>query len=250
MTNKWLSETMTNKWLRYSNATSSTAAAVRNPWFQVLFAVTVVQRVQPNSSLLQVLYQSAKYVLAGRCLYLTELVPVMLKEFLDYNAHIAQTSQVCATRFNLQERRQCLQFAARWHKCTVQSAYSLWQRRLLQVPPCPASQRFHLPTGAQMSILSQSIADRDGGLPIQYYQLLGVDKILSVARGKELMAAVGKYRFSAVEESQRDQARELVNDFKRMWHETNQLDFQAFPEHLSRFVDYMLEAMVKAWEID
>ena len=62
----------------------------------------------------------------------------------------AITSQVIATRANMDEWRQCLQFASQWHSTSLQGAYSLWQHQSLSVPPCPANQWVRVESGQPM----------------------------------------------------------------------------------------------------
>ena len=40
---------------------------------------------------------------------------------------IACTSQVCATRANAMEWRQCLDAISSWHKCSPQAAHAIWR---------------------------------------------------------------------------------------------------------------------------
>ena len=62
-------------------------------------------------------------------------------EDIQYNlGQCAITSQVCATRANMQEWRSCLQMAAQWHRCSLQGAYQLWQSCRIGVPSPPVHQ--------------------------------------------------------------------------------------------------------------
>jgi hypothetical protein len=72
----------------------------------------------------------------------------------------AITSQVCATRANMDEWRQCLQFASQWHNTSLQGAYSLWQHQSLSEPSCPANQWMRVESGQPM-LPSDAWAARD-----------------------------------------------------------------------------------------
>ena len=73
-----------------------------------------------------------------------------LNQIRKQSQNIAITSQVVATRANMDEWRQCLQFASKWHGTTLQGAYSLWQSRSLSVPAPPANQRMKVASGQPM----------------------------------------------------------------------------------------------------
>ena len=75
--------------------------------------------------------------------------------------HVATTSQVVATRSNILEWRSCLEFASKWHNCSLQCAYDLWQQSGHRCPPCPASQSFRLSAGVPLSPIDQWIAVQD-----------------------------------------------------------------------------------------
>jgi hypothetical protein len=62
----------------------------------------------------------------------------------------AITSQVVATRANMDEWRQCLQFASKWHQTSLQGAYCLWQNASLAVPAPPANQWMRVESGQPM----------------------------------------------------------------------------------------------------
>ena len=73
----------------------------------------------------------------------------------------AITSQVCATRANNDEWRQCLQFGSQWHGTSLQGAYSLWQHQSLSVPACPANQWKNVESGQPMLPSDAHWAARD-----------------------------------------------------------------------------------------
>ena len=73
-----------------------------------------------------------------------------LNQIRKQSQNIAITSQVVATRANMDERRQCLQFASKWHGTTLQGAYSLWLPSSLSVPSPPANQRMKVASGQPM----------------------------------------------------------------------------------------------------
>ena len=62
----------------------------------------------------------------------------------------AITSQAVATRANMDEWRQCLQFASQWHQTSLQGAYRLWQSQSLAVLAPPASQWMKVESGQPM----------------------------------------------------------------------------------------------------
>ena len=113
---------------------------------------------------------------------------------IDRNTRaVAKTSQVCATRANLMEWRSCLAFSAKWHQCSVQGAYLLWQKKQSSVPACPASQRMLLETGQPMSQLDQFLADSDW--PAIRLKVYEIDSYLSVAHENYLLMTVAKQKF-------------------------------------------------------
>jgi len=73
----------------------------------------------------------------------------------------AITSQVCATRANMDEWRQCLQFGSQWHKTTLQGAYLLWQSASLTVPAPPANQWMRVESGQPMQPSDAQEARKD-----------------------------------------------------------------------------------------
>jgi hypothetical protein len=73
----------------------------------------------------------------------------------------AITSQVIATRANMDEWRQCLQFGSQWHKTTLQGAYCLWQNASLTVPSPPANQWMRVESGQPMQPSDAQEARKD-----------------------------------------------------------------------------------------
>ena len=114
----------------------------------------------------------------------------------------SETSQVCATRMNVMEWRSCLQFAAQWHDCSLQSAYSMWQQSQLSIPACPASQWMKLQSGQPMGPSDQAVADFE--LSPQFREKLMVDG--------ELAEWHEKYQFhkGAVEQYNEEEVRVLM----------------------------------------
>jgi len=74
----------------------------------------------------------------------------LLNQIRKESKKIAITSQVVATRANMDEWRQCLQFASQWHQTTLQGAYLLWQSQSLSVPAPPANQWMKVASGQPM----------------------------------------------------------------------------------------------------
>ena len=110
-----------------------------------LQAVLVLQFVQFIGS-------SKKFFSDCKCFQLK------LKEQLD---KLTVTNQVTATRQNSQEWRSCLQFAAQWHGCKLQSVYALWQSSSLRSPPPPVSQKFRLQSGMPLSPIDQYLSNKE-----------------------------------------------------------------------------------------
>ena len=73
----------------------------------------------------------------------------------------AITSQVIATRANMDEWLQCLQFGSQWHKTTLQGAYLLWQSASLTVPAPPANQWMRVESGQPMQPSDAQEARKD-----------------------------------------------------------------------------------------
>ena len=102
-----------------------------------------------------------------------------LRCMTDQLGQLQITNQVMATRSNVAEWRQCLQFAAQWHGVRLQSAYSLWQSSSLRAPPCPAEQQFKLEEGMPLSPLDQYLANKEVNSHMQL--LMQYDYKLAVA---------------------------------------------------------------------
>ena len=69
--------------------------------------------------------------------------------------HIVITSQVCATRANIMEWRDCLRAVSKWHGCSYPSAYRLWQQGAGRVPTCPMNASTELTSGKPMSLFDE-----------------------------------------------------------------------------------------------
>jgi hypothetical protein len=117
-----------------------------------------------------------------------------LKSIASNMQAVALTSQVCATTANLIEWRSCLAFSAKWHKCSVQGAYVLWQKKRSGVPAWPASQRMQLETGQPLPQLDQFMADIEW--PEIRLQILQIDSGLSVAHENHLLMTMAQQQFS------------------------------------------------------
>ena len=60
---------------------------------------------------------------------------------------------------NVMEWRSCLGSISRWHQCSLQAAYALWQYSLVGVPSCPANQSdLDSSSGRGMHLLEEDFA--------------------------------------------------------------------------------------------
>ena len=121
----------------------------------------------------------------------------------------SETSQVCATRMNVMEWRSCLQFAAQWHDCSLQSAYSMWQQSQLSIPACPANQWMKLQSGQPMGPSDQAVADFE--LSPQFREKLTVDGELAEWHEK------CQFHQAAVEQFNEEEVRVLLEMEQLYW---------------------------------
>ena len=110
---------------------------------------------------------------------------------------VEQTNQVLASRSNLQEWRQFLETVSKWHNCTLQAAYSIWQHDLSGFPACPPNQWGLLPTGQPLAAVDQFKADLSVTQCIKDIQY--IDSRLSTIHEYELLRVSGKMSFSAAD---------------------------------------------------
>ncbi|MCP4243251.1 MAG: hypothetical protein GY772_22065 [bacterium] len=112
-------------------------------------------------------------------------------------AAVEQTNQVVATRANMDEWRQCLQFASKWHNCRLQGAYRLWQLGQLSPPAPPANQWRELEQGQPMHVQDQCMAEVD--VPEELQSLFDIDSKLTTVHEKHLMHVQSKRVYSEQE---------------------------------------------------
>ena len=84
-----------------------------------------------------------------------------LNSIRDEVGKTAITSQVVATRANINEWRQCLKFGSQWHHTSLQGAYMLWQSSSLTAPACPANQWMKVESGQPMMPSDAQLARKD-----------------------------------------------------------------------------------------
>ena len=84
-----------------------------------------------------------------------------LNSIRDEVGKTAITSQVVATRANINEWRQCLKFGSQWHNTSLQGAYMLWQSSSLTAPACPANQWMKVESGQPMMPSDAQLARKD-----------------------------------------------------------------------------------------
>jgi hypothetical protein len=154
---------------------------------------------------------------------------------------VANTSQVCATRANVMEWRNCLDFSSKWHKCSLQSAYMLWQKKQSTVPACPASQRMQLPTGQPMSQMDQFIADSEW--PVTKMQILEIDSCLSVAHENWLLMTVAKKQFSDAAQASILQWEAVYQQWCQTATATSGFDLKQFPTDVMKAVENHYSSM-------
>ena len=147
---------------------------------------------------------------------------------------VANTSKVCATRANLMEWRSCLAFSAKWHQCSVQGAYLLWQKKQSSVPACPASQRMLLETGQPLSQLDQYQADSDW--PAIRLKVYEIDSYLSVAHENFLLMTVAKQQFPEAVQAKIHKWETQYKQWSKVAEETDGLNLNQFMEQIKEAV--------------
>ena len=156
---------------------------------------------------------------------------------------VANTSQVCATRANLIEWRSCLAFSAKWHKCSVQGAYVVWQKKHSGVPACLASQRMQLETGQPLSQLDQFMADIDW--PAIRLKIFQIDSGLSVAHENHLLM-VAKQQLSPSIQGNILQWDKLYQKWCQIAIATNNFNIDQYPNDVNKAIKHHVH-MVE-WE--
>jgi hypothetical protein len=157
-----------------------------------------------------------------------------LKSIDKHMRAVGNTSQVCATRANLIEWRSCLAFTAKWHQCSLQGAYLLWQKGQSSVPACPASQVMLLETGQPMSQLDQFMADEEW--PALRLQVLEIDSGLSVAHENFLLMTVAKKQFPPATQLNISKWEAIYKQWCQTAAETSNFDLAQYPNEVKKAV--------------
>ena len=157
------------------------------------------------------------------------------KSISDNMWEVAVTSQTCATRANVMEWRNCLGFSAKWHHCSLQSAYMLWQKKQSTVPCCPANQSMQLETGQPMTQLDQFIANSEW--PLTRLQILEIDNCLSIAHENYLLMTVAKQKFADAKQADIWKWEEVYQQWCLIGSSTNGFDLKQFPEKVMQAVE-------------
>ena len=170
------------------------------------FVKWFIQFTEPMQSIIKsVLTVQATQLLWSTCAVLNSMRKNLVKTSI--------TSQVAATRSNMDEWRQCLQFGAQWHDCGLQSAYRLWQRGSLSVPSPPANQWMVTSTGQPMlpSDYWQATASEKGAVTELLIRQLSMESKLTV------------YHEQCCHH--RQQVKQLLGEFKQLAEDGEQLYF-------------------------
>jgi hypothetical protein len=157
------------------------------------------------------------------------------KSISDNMWEVAVTSQTCATRANVMEWRSCLGFSAKWHNCSLQSAYMLWQKKQSTVPCCPANQSMQLETGQPMTQLDQFIATSEW--PVTRLQILEIDNCLSIAHENYLLMTVAKKQFADAKQADIWKWEKVYKQWCQIASSTNGFDLKQFPERVMEAVE-------------
>ena len=80
-------------------------------------------------------------------------------------------------------------FASKWHKCSPQAAYKLWQSKVIGVPACPANQWGIFTTGQPMRNSDQQVAD--GEFPVAKMDQLYIEEMVRRFSEKQSMYEQG-----------------------------------------------------------
>ncbi len=202
---------------------------IRKQWkarlaqFVAVWALVVVCSKGPVKTALVAVQQSvgeewAQFVMAVKAVAFLEAVRLgkaLVEGARSLQASVSAietTSQVCATRANMDEWRQCLQFAAQWHKCCLQTAYKIWQSGRIAAPAPPANQWGVLPGGQPMQVTDQLEADAE--LPAQLEQFMDLDGHLSAVHEKFMMMEAAKKQYTAEEVKEIKKVEPVYQQFK------------------------------------
>ena len=148
-----------------------------------------------------------------------------LAQSLHQQSLTAVTSQVVATRSNVMEWRSCLMMLSKWHRCSLQGAYKLWQSKSGSVPPCPANQWMRLESGQPMNAVDQCLADQ--AVPQRAQHLQFIDTELTAVHEQYLLVQetlkAGECKWSDVELGELESVEGQWQEFR-----SKCLEFQCF----------------------
>ena len=229
---------------------------LQSPVFQFLMAILAISAGKSKEKwadavdqhLLHIQWAMAVVAVVQLMMWVTNSL-----QYLDSIANnmlaVANTSQVCATRANLIEWRSCLAFNAKWHDCSVQGAYVLWQKKQSGVPACPASQRMQLETGQPLSQLDQFMADIDW--PAIRLQILQIDSGLSVAHENHLLMTVAKQQFSPSIQGNILMWEQIYQKWCQIAIATNNFNIDQYPNEVNKAIkhhEWMIELEQPAFQ--
>ncbi len=112
----------------------------------------------------------------------------------------------------MDEWRQCLSFASKWHKLPLQAAYKLWQESRMTVPAPPANQWKVLSSGQPMTVKDQVAAEAAVTPVLQAF--LDIDMALTTVHEKFLLMQAGAMQFSAEEKKKLEESEAVYQEFK------------------------------------
>ena len=223
------------------------AKQCQNPFNQFVFMLAVMQFIKHSkfsgraAAVYPLLWLSAKTVGILQLVRCT----VQLSDFMWTVQWCCQqiqvTSQVVATRANVEEWRSCLDFGSKWHKTSLQGAYKLWQLSQLSVPPPLANQWSLHQSGPPLGVLDQSIAD--SSLNPQLLQLMKYDRKLTKVHERQQLVQIGKWKWEAADSQVVATAEQLYQKLQDTAVVTNNLDFSKFSEQLTKFTEHLKQAV-------
>ena len=220
---------------------------MQNQWFQCAVFVVLGSLLQTSALANSVktrqfqpvgeaVWNSVVALCAAQFIHTAVLTKQFFRRALKNLFQLETTNQVLATRANMDEWRQCLTFASKWHKTSLQGAYKLWQSQRLTVPAPPANQWLILKRGMPMSVLDQSIADEQ--LTSHVLKLMCIDSHLTTVHEKQLLVDNDILKFDEEDQSLVDQATSFYTRLQSLC-STTKLDFN---EHAVELLQFISEA--------
>jgi hypothetical protein len=141
----------------------------KKPQFQLVLLAVVVSRPEFSGMLQSTFIKPVLQAFGAAVMLQLGSVLFKIQSLVSRIRHAVEqveiASQVCATRANMNEWRQCLQFASQWHGVSLQSAYRLWQLGQIMTLAPPANQWLKSSEGQPMPFLDQCKADQKLSLP-------------------------------------------------------------------------------------